>query len=307
MQDPSKKEAYFLSCLPYRRKIYEEGGYRILPGQDGFMSLIENYYSGAEIKKAMRRAITLLERNDNFLLQNHPLYPPLLRQIFDPPAVLFYKGNLSQINKKYLAIVGTRSPVALTLAATEILITAMNPSQTVIVSGNARGIDRKAHEVAVSCKMATYAILGSGIGMVKNINPAITYVSEFAPDEIAHPYHFPRRNRIIAGICEKIFIMQAPYKSGARITASFALDENREIAAFDHPLLMEEGLNEGCRKLIEEGAGRIVLENMEIITQPAYSKKNLEKQLTFWQEHNAGNLYYIGKSRWIKKRKEWEN
>ena len=171
--------------------------------------------------------------------------------------------NPFQSNKRFVSIVRTRNPDPVSCEATVQFVNAL-PESTVIVSGLARGIDSVAHEAALKRGMDTLAVLGAGImkpGPAENRNlwsgkyPGKLYLlSEFLPYTEARSYHFPRRNRIIAGLSDTTVLMQAPYGSGALISASFCLDEGRDLMVFDHPLLSAAGKNEGGRELLDQGA-----------------------------------------------------
>jgi DNA protecting protein DprA len=309
-QGDSMRSLFFLSCLPYRRRIYRDGGFRLFPWQSGFDEFIRQYFTPEIIRRAEKRASMLSVRNEDYVTLLDDDYPPLLRHIFDPPPVLFYRGSLPSWDKETIGIVGTRHPVPLAISATELFIKSVSSSAPVIVSGYAKGIDREAHRVALEEGCPTIAVLGSGLDFVENIyddpEGRLVFLTEFPPDERPSPMHFPRRNRIIAGICQKVIVMQAPYKSGARITASFAMDENRDLFVFDHPLMHEEGVNEGNRLLLEEGVSFLSIPELNIISEPVYDGIISQEQLTFWKDHNEGRLKYMGRNHWLKKRKEWE-
>lgn len=141
----------------------------------------------------------------------------------------------------------------------------------VTVSGFAFGVDERIHLASLHCGVSTLGVLGSGIDTISPwrnrylldevgaSGASLTLLSEFFPDDPPRQFAYPRRNRIIAGMSPVVFVMQAGRGSGALITARYALDEGREVCAFDHPDLLGAGKNEGARSLLDEGAGRLVV------------------------------------------------
>ena len=251
-------------------------------------------------------------------------YPYCLMAIYDPPPVLFFWG-FSGIPSKgyswnkyatYLAIVGTRAASHFCQKAIELFIqqflrnygqsSSQNASALCIVSGLALGIDRMAHQAAINQKLPNLAVLGSGIAQAgprynldllrqahKQDLPFIL-ISEFAPHAYANRISFPRRNRIIAGLSENIAIMQAPKKSGAIITARYALEEGREVMVFDHPAFdAQRGANDGGRALLQNGATAIHLPELS-----QYIIEAEPQQLALWRKQlygakRLGGNYYL--------------
>jgi len=235
-------------------------------------------------------------------------YPALLREIFDPPPVLFATAHLPRM--PWTGIVGTRKPSPLTLAAVRHLVRRM-PDGRGIVSGFARGVDFEAHREAIACGHPTVAVLGAGVlvptpessrCLVKRARESggeLVLVSEFLPSAPAMKYNFPRRNRIIAGMADEVLLLQAPLKSGSLITARYAMDEGREIYVFDHPLL-SDAENAGGRRLIYEGAESLEPAELadQIVQKPTPSWPPGQEQLEFFRKKRRGlrwlrDDYYI--------------
>lgn len=188
-----------------------------------------------------------------------------------------------------------------------------------IVSGFARGIDREAHLAALDAGLPGVAVLGAGLlhaGPRSNFDVLrrarenhvpLLLLSEFPPHTVARAAFFPRRNRIIAGLVEQVAVLQAPAKSGAIITARFALDEGRDVLAFDHAMLVESpGCNDGARVLIEAGARLIELPALEarIRKEPAFGARGRSERLELWTRAALGDgmrwlggRYYLADSR----------
>lgn len=179
-----------------------------------------------------------------------------------------------------------------------------------IVSGFARGIDRRAHEAAIDCGLPGVAVLGAGLlhaGPAMNLDlpdrarakaAPFAFVSEFPPHAPARAAHFPRRNRIIAGLVQRVAVLQAPLKSGAMITARFALDEGRDVLAFDHEVLRAAGAgNDGGRQLLESGATPIHLPGLEerLHRAPPFTRAARAARLALWKRAAlADDLRWLG-------------
>ncbi|GGE65675.1 DNA-processing protein DprA [Priestia taiwanensis] len=189
-------------------------------------------------------------------------YPPLLKEIPDPPHVLYLQGNSSLLcHPRTLSVVGTRSPTQYAYNGLETLIKQLEPEKWVIVSGLAVGVDTFAHTLAVKHGHATIAVLGSGF---EHIYPAAnrslaTYirqhhllVSEYPPYCPPKRWYFPKRNRIISGLSRGTLIVEAKARSGSLITADCALDQGREVFALPGPITSPYSC--GTHYLIQQGA-----------------------------------------------------
>ena len=166
-------------------------------------------------------------------------YPILLKEIFDAPKSLYWVGNLRAIKRPCIAIVGTRKASNLGMHEAYNLAYNLAKRGYTIVSGLAEGIDTYAHIGALMAGGYTIAVLGSGLKNIypkKNVNLARKIansngliISEYREDEKVRPENFPRRNRIISGLSEKVIVVEAGKTSGALITAKHALEQNRDL------------------------------------------------------------------------------
>jgi DNA processing protein len=196
-------------------------------------------------------------------------YPPLLREISQPPARLYVRGNLELLlHPRLLAVVGSRkaSPYG-KWCVTKLLPEAI-AAGIPIVSGLAFGIDALAHRVCLKAQQPTVAVLGSGIDDLsiypkshislahQILTQGGTIVSEYPPGTAGYKGHFPERNRIIAGLCQATIIIQAASRSGSLITARLALEANREVGAV--PGAVSDPLSVGTNQLIKDGATPII-------------------------------------------------
>jgi len=192
-------------------------------------------------------------------------YPPLLREIFDPPALLFCRGALSDPEKPMAAVVGTRKPSPQGAERAFTLGRELGEAGIPVVSGLALGIDAMAHRGNIEGKAATVAVLGSGVDMVfpssnrdlarRILETGGLIVSEYPPGTGPDKWHFPARNRIISALARGAVIVEAPEKSGALITAQFALDQGRDLWVDGYGV--KSPLGAGTARLAEEGAGVI--------------------------------------------------
>lgn len=205
----------------------------------------------------------LLKQNINTLSIGDDDYPKLLKEIADPPLILFVKGNLKTKNNTF-AIVGARRPTQYGMGTTITISEKISQTGMVIVSGMAIGIDTLSHKGALNVGGRTIAVLGSGIDE-SSIYPSSNrdlsqkilendgaLVSEYPPGYQIYKTNFPERNRIISGLSKGVLIVEARIRSGALITANFALEQNREVFAIPGDINRKE--SEGPNNLIKQGA-----------------------------------------------------
>lgn len=212
---------------------------------------------------------TIIERDLRWLEQPEHLaltlvdtcYPRQLKEIADPPPVLFIRGNPEILSLPQIAIVGSRNPSHLGADTATEFAKALARQGFVITSGLALGIDAAGHMGALQVQGYTIAVAGTGLDRVyparhKELATEIikhgAMISEFPPGTGAKADHFPRRNRIISGLCLGLLVVEAAKQSGSLITARMALEQNREVFAI--PGSIHNPLARGCNALIREGA-----------------------------------------------------
>ena len=197
------------------------------------------------------------------LRRSDPLFPPRLRAIFDPPPALYLRGagHPELLALRAAAVVGARSCSPYGAQVARMLGRELAAAGLVVVSGLARGVDGEAHRGALEAGGLTVAVLGCGIDrdypasnvqLSRQIEQRGLMVSEYEPGVEPAPWRFPARNRIIAGLCEAVVVVEARERSGALITAAFALDEGREVFAV--PREITAGLSVGTNALLKLGA-----------------------------------------------------
>jgi DNA processing protein len=211
-------------------------------------------------------ALEWARHDDQFILtQDQTQYPAMLRQIADAPIVLFAKGALSRLNQPALAIVGARHATADGLEHASDFAYALARQGWCVISGLAQGIDAAAHRGALqagSSEGGTIAVLGTGADVVYPRNHAELVrrilseggliMTEFPLGTPARPHHFPRRNRIVAGLSHGVLVVEAALKSGSLLTARLAVDMDREVFAI--PGSIHSPLSRGPHALIQQGA-----------------------------------------------------
>lgn len=195
-------------------------------------------------------------------------YPENLKRIYDPPAFIFVKGTLAKQDKYAIAIVGTRLPSNYGKVVAEKIAKELAQKCLVIVSGLARGIDTISHWTAVQSGGRTLAVLGSGLDhiypgenkkLAEKIAEQGALISEFPMGTGPDAVNFPRRNRIISGLALGTVVVEAGLKSGALLTANYALEQNREIFAVPGNITSPKSL--GTNQIIKDGAKLISSSN----------------------------------------------
>ncbi|HVA55439.1 MAG TPA: DNA-processing protein DprA [Gammaproteobacteria bacterium] len=190
-----------------------------------------------------------------------PAYPPLLRQIADPPMALFLRGDVHLLSQPQLAMVGSRNPSNEGQRNAEEFAAYLSRCGLCIVSGMAMGIDAASHRGALKGGGTTIAVWGTGLdkpyppshrGLAEEIASRGLLVSEFLPGTPPLPHNFPRRNRIISGLSVGTLVVEAAHTSGSLITARLASEQGREVFAI--PGSIHNPLARGCHRLIREGA-----------------------------------------------------
>lgn len=228
--------------------------------------------------------------NNSWLIKiDDDIYPSILREIYNPPCELFYKGKLELLKKTCIAIVGTRRNTDYGEFIAEKIVEELAILDIAIVSGLAKGIDTIAHKAALKNNLPTIAVLGSGInniypksnnGLAAEIEKKGLILSEY--EDLTEPidFQFPQRNRIISGLSIAVIVIEAPEKSGSLITAKLALDQNREIFTVPGDISRETSL--GPLKLMQECGAYPISSGKEVIEilhkQPSLFKKKIAER-----------------------------
>jgi DNA processing protein len=187
-------------------------------------------------------------------------YPVQLAEIYDAPILLYYSGNLELLTHHYLGFVGSRDTSLNGIQSVQSIVKNIAPHFGVI-SGLAKGIDTASHLAAIKANLPTIAVIGSGLDISyprenRDLqNYLMTHqlvLSEYPPGQAPLRYHFPMRNRIIAGLSRGIVVTEAKLQSGSLITCERAMEEGRDVFAIPGSIL--DGRSNGCHHLIQQGA-----------------------------------------------------
>jgi len=241
--------------------------------------------SGVEPQREIERLRT---RGIEVVHPGHRQYPRLLAEISGRPSILFVRGELTPPDERAVAIVGTRRKTPYGRQAAEQVASELAQAGVTVVSGLACGIDTAAHRAALAAGGRTIAVLGSGVDIIypgENLNLAEqiiesgAVVSEFVPGTKPDAQNFPARNRIVSGMSLGTVIIEAPARSGALITASFAADQGREV--FVVPGSVYSLASEGTNALLRDGArlvrhGADVLEDLGLVTSGSSSAAQMQ-------------------------------
>lgn len=218
-------------------------------------------FAQAGVKEAEKEIEAAIQLGCQLLTYASDAYPPLLREIPDPPLVLYVKGNTGVLSEHGVAIVGTRKPTAYGLQVARRLARDLAERKLVIVSGMARGVDSAAHHGALDAWGRTVAVQGRGMDAIypsenkrlaDKIMESGALISEFPLGTGPTPENFPIRNRIISGLSLGVVIVEAAEYSGSLITARLALEQNREVFAVPGAITSAQSF--GPNHLIKEGA-----------------------------------------------------
>ncbi|PFA67896.1 DNA-protecting protein DprA [Bacillus sp. AFS015802] len=221
------------------------------------------------------RYIDLYAKNDiQWITLLDAEYPVLLKNVYDPPFLLFLKGDrkLLQASRK-LAVIGSRNATSYTDNVLQTMIPELVKREVLIVSGLAKGADTIAHKEAIRSGGKTIGVLGGGFQHIypkQNLDLAHhmmehhLLISEYPPYMKPEKWHFPLRNRIISGLSDAVLVTEARKKSGTFITADYALNEGREVLCLPGSIL--DPLAEGTNTLIQEGA-KMVLSVEDIVSE----------------------------------------
>ena len=219
-------------------------------------------FEGNSRSAADQEVESLAKTGAGFITFEDPAYPERLREIFDPPVLLWVRGNASLLNRPSISVVGTRHPSPYGTGMAEMLSRDLAARGLIILSGMARGVDTAAHKGAITAKRPTIAIWGTGVDVVypkenKSLAEQIiagggAIISEFPLGTFPAPQNFPKRNRILSGMSIGVLVIEAAEYSGTRVTARCALEQNRDVYAVPGNVTNKNAW--GPNTLIKQGA-----------------------------------------------------
>ncbi len=244
---------------------------------DGFISARKTMDPDQVLQDVLNLGIEILTLDDE-------LYPRRLKEISNPPPILFFKGDYIPTDEWAVAIVGTRKVSSYGRQITQELTEFLVAHDITIVSGLARGVDAIAHETALHAHGRTIAVLGCGVDIVYppehralslKISQEGVLLSDYFPGTPPESVNFPPRNRIISGLSMATVVIEAGIKSGALITATYAAEQGRDVYAVPGPIYAQQ--SKGTNQLISEGAIPLLnyealLDNLNIRLDSVYEK-----------------------------------
>lgn len=220
-----------------------------------------NVASGCSYEDAVDQQNKMVATGAQLISVQDPRYPQQLREIYEPPLLLFALGRTELLSSPSIAVVGTRRPTPYGVAATERLTADLAKAGLTIISGMARGVDTAAHKAALNENGDTIAVFGCGVDVLYPADNRKLYqdiakrgllLSEFPLGTPAYPQHFPIRNRIVSGISLGVLIVEGAQHSGSAITAKLAMDQGRDVFAV--PGNITSKMSWGPNLLIKQGA-----------------------------------------------------
>jgi DNA processing protein len=256
---------------------------KILGFSDEDIHTIKSDYTamaGHEIEKARQNNIDIIFKEDEY-------YPPLLAEIFDAPDFIYVIGNREILKSEKIAVVGSRRGSSYGWWCLNKILPDLCEAGLTVVSGMAYGIDSMAHKVTLKAKGNTIGVNAGGLlhlypagntGLIRQIIENGCVISEFALDIVPRPFYFPIRNRIIAGICRAILVVEAAMKSGSLITARLGLEQNRDIFAL--PGRIDSLISQGTNYLIQQGA-KLIASSKDILDEYGMEPVRERKEETF--------------------------
>lgn len=221
-----------------------------------FGTLFKRDYQSRSLKLRIRK-----NRREKWFCILDSTYPQRLRESNYPPNVIFYRGKIELLRTRCLGVVGARKNSQYSIDAMNRVLPPVIKKGLTIVAGLAEGVDSLGHQCALANYGTTIAVIGTGLDRIyprfhhdlqKHLEKNQLVITEYPLGTPPIGYHFPARNRIIAGLVETIMIVEAKQKSGSLITANLALEDNRNVTAI--PGSITSPLSNGCNELIQEGA-----------------------------------------------------
>lgn len=263
--------------------------------KDNIKKIKENYNRWDEIEENYSILLEKCEfKGINLISIADDEYPENLKNIYDAPIFLYYKGTLKSTDKYSLSIVGTRFPSEYGESVCKQLVKEICSYGIITVSGMAKGIDSMCHKYTLQNGGWTYAVLGSGVDVVYPAENKKLYekiiengavISEFEPGTKPDKVNFPKRNRILSGISMGTIIVETGIRGGSRITAEFALDQDRELFAI--PGYIHARRSQGCNDLIKRGQAKLITCFDDVLSELGYRlegfisrEKKTEQSLT---------------------------
>ena len=235
------------------------------------------------LKEAEAELKWIEKNNINAIFYLDDKFPDKLRYLHDAPILLYTKGECDLLHKRNVAIIGTRNPSHQGISNCEEIVDSLQKYNVQIISGLAYGIDICAHRKALDCNIPTIAVLAHGLNQVYPFSHAKTaakmiekggLVSEFSIKDGPDKEHFPMRNRIVAGLCDALVVVESPIKGGSIITTEFANNYNKDVFAV--PGRLQDIKSQGCNRLIKINKAALLESSDDIAYIMRWQKKSTQ-------------------------------
>lgn len=248
-------------------------------------SLLKNWPEKFDLNQELK---LIQKKNVSIIDYTHELYPLALSHIPDPPLLLYCQGTLKKEDQRAIGIVGSRRATVYGTKTTVTLAQQLGHKGWTVISGLAWGIDTHAHKGALQAQARTLAVIGQGLNtplfppdndaLAEQIKANGAIISEFPMNFAPVPRNFPQRNRIVSGMSQAVLVVEAARKSGAFITADFALEQGKPVLAVPGPI--DSKVSEGPNLLIQQGAKCVlnVADILEELPDPLFSHINEDKR-----------------------------
>ena len=257
--------ARLIAAFGSPRSVLEAGAREIRQRTGLSEKLASSIASHAPPESEIQKDIEIIDRlGVRVITRWDPEYPENLKEIYDPPALLFVRGELLETDRKAVAVVGTRNPTRYGIEMTETISRDLARAGVTLVSGLARGIDTACHWAALKAGGRTIGVLGCGIDvhypkenveLIEQVCGSGAVITEFRPRVAPHATNFYRRNRIVSGLSKGVLVVEAATNSGSLITAAHAADQNRDVFAVPGSVLNMRC--QGPHALLKQGAGLV--------------------------------------------------
>jgi len=262
---PSRQLLGLLAHFPSPRALLEMPLKELQPNLVAPIKAVRAACRAQGVQGRVMQALKWQEQKDCHILSlDSPHYPGLLREIADPPVLLYVQGHAEALSLPQLAIVGSRKPSPGGREMARLLAGDLSKAGFSICSGLALGIDTESHQGALAVKGVSVAVLGSGLDRVyprqnqvlaRDLRERGALVSEYPLGAAAQAWHFPQRNRVISGLSRGVLVVEAAQKSGSLITAHCALEQGREVFAVPGSPFNPQ--SRGCHSLLKNGAALV--------------------------------------------------
>ncbi len=271
-----------LDHIEYPQALFDGGHDELL---SKLPSRAQAYLRQPEWRRTETALLWAEQPNHHIITLNNPAYPHLLKQIADPPPLLFVMGDIGLLADPQLAIVGSRNPSPQGKQNAYDFACALSQAGLVVTSGLAMGVDTSAHCGALTVGGQTVAVTGTGLDVIyprsnqrlaQQIAESGLLISEFPLGTAPAPGNFPRRNRIISGLSLGLLVVEAGLASGSLISARLAMEQGREVFAI--PGSIHNPLSKGCHQLLREGATLVeslsdILQEVKVPLSPFVSSQ----------------------------------